>query len=255
MGVKMKKLNKKTIIIILMIVTSVAILITSIVIKGITREKNKETAEEITTVPVTTTEEIKEKESDETKETTTETVENEELTTEKVTEKITTKIVEETVAEIVTTETITQQQKSVEEELLEEGRSLYNYYESYITEVLQKTNEIRISAGAQPLVLDIELSYCAMARAIEMSKNTISHIRPDGREWYTLLKSNNILYTTAGENIAGGQTTGADVTDAWKNSEKHYENMINPDFNKMGVGVIYAPESQYGFTWVQMFTD
>ena len=42
-----------------------------------------------------------------------------------------------------------------------------------------------------------------------------------------MMKKFNISYKTAGENIAKGQKTPAQVVNAWMNSQGHRENILN----------------------------
>ena len=157
--------------------------------------------------------------------------------------------------------------KSVE--LYNEAVKLYESNKSVYNEVLEKTNEIREAAGESKLVLDDKLCIAATMRAIEMNKaRTLSHTRPDGSAWPTVLVEmaylpDNYMDNDAewlstyafkwGENIAMGQTSVTEVVEAWKTSEKgHYKNMVDPDFNKIGVGFCKTGGVYF---WVQEFAN
>lgn len=53
-----------------------------------------------------------------------------------------------------------------------------------------------------------------------------------------------------GENIARGQTSAQQVTNAWMNSPGHRANILNEDFTHIGVG--YVEEGNY---WTQIITQ
>ena len=53
-----------------------------------------------------------------------------------------------------------------------------------------------------------------------------------------------------GENIAMGQSNASAVVTAWMNSEGHRENILKPEYRKIGIGVYYLNDTPY---WVQNF--
>lgn len=52
------------------------------------------------------------------------------------------------------------------------------------------------------------------------------------------------------ENIAAGSGLPASTYEQWYNSPGHYKNMFNPGSKKVGIGVVYVPNSDYGYYWV-----
>ena len=60
-------------------------------------------------------------------------------------------------------------------------------------------------------------------------------------------------YQTIGENIAAGQKTAASVVNGWMHSPHHRENILNPDFKEIGVGVFFTQSGKYHWYWVQDF--
>ena len=65
-----------------------------------------------------------------------------------------------------------------------------------------------------------------------------------------MLKSFGITYTAAGENIANGQRTAAEVMNSWMNSSGHRANILNSAYNQIGVGV--ARDKNGNLFWTQM---
>ena len=104
----------------------------------------------------------------------------------------------------------------------------------------------------KPLERDAELEETAKIRAMELYKR-YSHYRPDGTICFTIFPEGLLAH---GENIAVGGTSAEEVTEDWKevndpyDGQGHRRNMINPDFNCVGIagyrinGVVY---------WVQDF--
>lgn len=118
-------------------------------------------------------------------------------------------------------------------------------------EVLRLVNAQREKAGKQPLTLDAKLSQAAQVRAAEIVQ-LFSHDRPDGTSCFTAMKEAGVSYRAAGENIAAGQRTPAEVMEGWMNSQGHRENILSDSFGRLGVGYTVVNGRAY---WVQMFAD
>ena len=60
----------------------------------------------------------------------------------------------------------------------------------------------------------------------------------DGRRWQALYEDFNIVATARAENLAKGPSfkTARAMFEGWKNSKIHYDNMVDPDFTRVGVG-------------------
>jgi len=121
---------------------------------------------------------------------------------------------------------------------------------SFASQVVAICNEYRAANGLSPLTEDGTLDSKALVRAGEIITN-FDHVRPDGSSCFSIL--DDYSWTACGENIAAGQTTPREVVNAWMNSEGHRANILNPSFNKIGVG--YTTGGPYGSYWVQIFTD
>ena len=123
--------------------------------------------------------------------------------------------------------------------------------ENFAEEVLNLVNLERQKVGAKPLELSPQLMKYAAVRAEEITEN-FSHTRPNGASCFSIIK---ISYRRIGENIAEGQNSPQSVVEAWMNSKGHRENILNPEFGKLGVGYFNDPESEYQHYWVQLFKD
>jgi hypothetical protein len=114
-------------------------------------------------------------------------------------------------------------------------------------------NEERRRVGARELTVRNELVPVARAHAEDMWKrNYFSHYSPEGDDVGDRLNSNGISYTLAGENLALAPTLKTAHT-GLMNSEGHRENILNPDFRRIGIGVV--ENGYYGKMFVQIFTD
>jgi len=114
-------------------------------------------------------------------------------------------------------------------------------------EILNLVNAQRSSAGLSALSLDASLNTVAMEKARDMDVNNyFSHTSPTYGSPFDMLKTYGISYSYAGENIATGQTSAAQVMNDWMNSSGHRANILNANFTKIGVGYVNGE-------WVQIF--
>ncbi len=124
--------------------------------------------------------------------------------------------------------------------------------DAFTLEILRLVNIERAEQGLDPLVLDNTLSAAAAVRAKEATE-LFSHTRPDGSSTFTVLAEFGLTYRRAGENIAIGQLTPAQVVQAWMDSEGHRNNILG-DFALMGIGYTPTNSDYYlGYAWAQLF--
>lgn len=123
---------------------------------------------------------------------------------------------------------------------------------SYMEQVVSLVNKERAKGGLAPLTMDIKISAAAQVRAKECEQS-FSHTRPDGRNFATALKEQEVSYRRAGENIAWGQRSPEEVVNAWMSSKGHRANIMNANFTKIGVG--YYQNARGTNYWCQLFTN
>lgn len=134
-----------------------------------------------------------------------------------------------------------------------EANAIANSNQSIYQSVLNYTNQYRNEVGATNLVLDNNLSLAATIRALEIAwSGNVSHTRPDSTLFKSVLDELGYIYEVTGENIAAGYSSAASVSEGWKNSPGHYENMIRSEYGKIGIGMAEVDDTKY---WVQIFTD
>ncbi len=116
-------------------------------------------------------------------------------------------------------------------------------------EVLRLINKVREDNGLTPFGTSSNLNYYADIRADDLQE-LYSHDRPNGDTFYSIFtetEGNN----TYGENIAEGQSTPEEVVNDWMNSQGHKDNILNPNFDEMAVGI--STNSEGRISWVQLF--
>lgn len=120
--------------------------------------------------------------------------------------------------------------------------------------IIQKVNEERVRLKLNPLKLESKLSGAANIRAGELIiLYDHNHLRPNKSEFYTVLDEASISYSRAGENIAwiessetSGKVLGERMYNNWVKSPGHYANMINSNYQFIGVGVSCQGRTVYG---------
>ena len=116
-------------------------------------------------------------------------------------------------------------------------------------QVVSIVNKERAKEGLAPLTIDWELARVAKYKSQDMhDKKYFSHTSPTYGSPFDMMKKFDISYKSAGENIAKGQTSAAQVMEAWMNSSGHRANIMDAKFTHIGVG--YVKDGNY---WTQMF--
>lgn len=120
-------------------------------------------------------------------------------------------------------------------------------------QVLKLVNAERAKAGLQPLKMSEELRSIANLKAKDMAeKGYFVHNSPTYGSPFQMLQRFGVHYSAAGENIAAGQRTPEEVMNSWMNSSGHRANILNANFDTLGVGVYTG--GSYGIYWTQLFT-
>jgi len=119
--------------------------------------------------------------------------------------------------------------------------------------MLALVNEARAAAGLGSLSLDQSLVGVAREHSSDMwARGFFSHVNPDGLDPFDRMKAAGIKFGWAGENLAIAPT----ISVAHRNlmdSPGHRENLLNPNFRRIGIGV--AHHSELGLIVTQVFTD
>jgi len=121
-------------------------------------------------------------------------------------------------------------------------------------EAFRLTNIERANAELPAFGRVALLTQVAQLRAEEIAEpNQFSHTRPDGRAFQTAFNDIGLQYTFAGENLAEGHESPAEVVKAWMESRLHREAILDADFGNLGVAVTINPAGR--LYWSQAFMN
>lgn len=119
-------------------------------------------------------------------------------------------------------------------------------------EILRLVNIERKKANMKPFIICTELSKVAELKSKDMAiSNYFDHTSPTYGSPFNMMDQFGIIYKAAAENIAKGFKTPEAVVKGWMDSSGHRENILNPNYGKMGIG-LYTADVSY---WTQMFTN
>lgn len=124
----------------------------------------------------------------------------------------------------------------------------------FANQILDVVNKERDNNGLSPLTMDSEIVNSANIRAKECILK-YTHSRPVDAKWSALLPSG---YTWAGENLGIGYNDAHSVVKAWMESPKHRKNILNSNFNSIGIGVFkyeHPIEEKTVYTFAQLFSN
>jgi uncharacterized protein YkwD len=122
----------------------------------------------------------------------------------------------------------------------------------YERQIFDLSNVARVKRERSTLKWDDKAATSARKHSVDMAQNNyFAHNSQDGTTPFDRMKAEGISYMTAGENIAAGQRDAIDAYEGWMNSLGHRKNILNPDFERLGVGV--ALGGSFGFYYTQNF--
>jgi uncharacterized protein YkwD len=129
---------------------------------------------------------------------------------------------------------------------------------SFIQEVLDLTNAERIKGGLSVLKLNPNLNLAAQNHSEDMAlKDYFSHTGINGSSSGDRATSAGYQFSYLGENIAAGYITPQEVVQGWMNSPGHRANIMNANYQEMGLGYYYLESDtgnvNYNYYWTQEF--
>jgi uncharacterized protein YkwD len=118
--------------------------------------------------------------------------------------------------------------------------------------VLALVNQERANNGSlPPLSSNTAMAQVAYDHSWDMRyRNFFAHTNPGGADPFDRMAAAGIGYSNAGENIAMGYATPADVMTGWMNSSGHRANILNVNYTEIGIGVREGPGGPW---WTQLF--
>jgi uncharacterized protein YkwD len=132
------------------------------------------------------------------------------------------------------------------------------------TRALQLVNDVRargthcgdeLFGPAPPITLSGTLANVALGHASDMAeKNYFEHVDPAGQSPADRVRAVGYSEKLVGENIAYGPKSVDEVVQGWLDSPGHCENIMDPRFVEMGIGL--APgHVKRGLYWVQVLAE
>jgi len=113
-------------------------------------------------------------------------------------------------------------------------------YSSSITRdnIITLTNASRTTSQLTSLKENGALDQAAQAKADDMLKNQyFAHTSPTGLTPWSFIQNAKYNYIIAGENLAINYYSAEGVESAWMNSPEHRANILNGNFEDIGIGI------------------
>lgn len=121
------------------------------------------------------------------------------------------------------------------------------------SEMLRLVNKERVRAGAPPLVVDRTIVPVARAHSEDMwRRKYFAHENLDGKSPFDRMEEGGVRFRAAGENLALARTVER-AHEGLMNSPGHRRNILDPEFTRVGIGVIDG--GIYGKMFTQNFAD
>jgi hypothetical protein len=120
--------------------------------------------------------------------------------------------------------------------------------------VVKLTNNERVKVGASALKTNYNLTVAAQNKADDMLKNSYFEHYHNGKSPWDWMHEAGYNFSSAGENLAIDFDDAETLVTAWMNSPTHRQNLMNPNFSEIGVGIAQGTFGDHQTTIVvQMF--
>lgn len=122
--------------------------------------------------------------------------------------------------------------------------------ETFAQGILTRHNQARVAVGLAPLHRSPEADQAALARALDMAANNyLAHRNPQGIGPADVLAQYGVPSRLMGENIGRTNYPPDQVVNvlhaAWMASEHHRDNVLDPRFERVGIGVAVIDNMYY----------
>src|SRR5439155_11047136 len=124
------------------------------------------------------------------------------------------------------------------------------------SDIVALVNAYRANNELQAVSQNGALTAAAAWMAGDMAaKNYIGHVSSDGRSPTQRMSAFGYpaasMYT--GEDLGAGYATAGAVLAGWQASAAHNAVLLNPNYNSIGIGLVYEPNSTYKWYWAADF--
>lgn len=118
------------------------------------------------------------------------------------------------------------------------------------------TNAYRAGLGLAPVLLDTRLGAASRAHSVDMAaRSYFDHVSPEGTGPEERAAAAGYP-GSVGENIAySSQGTIRVLFEAWRDSPGHQQNMLDPGYRAVGIGLAVGRPGGGGITGTQLFGD
>lgn len=121
--------------------------------------------------------------------------------------------------------------------------------EGFEYQMFDLTNATRVQHNLPTLTWDDHVKETARAHSADMAENHyFDHTNLEGQSPFDRMKEDDLFFTLAGENLAYGQFSSIFAHEGLMNSMGHRKNILQSDFEYLGVGVAFNSESHPYYT-------
>jgi uncharacterized protein YkwD len=122
-------------------------------------------------------------------------------------------------------------------------------------QMLAAINAERAAQGLAPYQVDEQVAAVAIAHAQDMVRRSyLSHVNPEGQSVRDRVVAGDIIANLVGENIQSNtrprDQTVSEALNWFMNSGPHRRGLLNPNYNRIGIGIINGPPEWYTFVLV-----
>lgn len=124
------------------------------------------------------------------------------------------------------------------------------------SDLIALINAYRTGNGLQALSANGALTAAAGWMAGDMAaRNYIGHVSSDGRSPTQRMSAFGYPATSmyTGEDLGAGYASAGAVLIGWQASSAHNAVLLNPNYDAVGIGVVYQPGSTYKWYWAADF--
>ncbi|MGG4168179.1 CAP domain-containing protein [Rossellomorea vietnamensis] len=121
--------------------------------------------------------------------------------------------------------------------------------EGFEFQLFDLTNAIRVEKGLNVLSWDSLVRDTARKHSLDMAEQDyFSHTNLDGQSPFDRMEEDQVAFRTAGENLAYGQLSSIFAHEGLMNSKGHRDNILQPHYEHLGIGVAFNEKSQPYYT-------
>lgn len=124
--------------------------------------------------------------------------------------------------------------------------------DDYQEDMLSLVNIERKNENLSPLVLDEKLNEIAKDKVkLLIKEGKLNHLAGGYKSLGEFLRTYDVEFLMAGENIAKKTKTNQETMNLWLNSKGHRANILNKDFTN--IGIAKGSDKNGDIYWVQIF--